>query len=178
MWMSQEETTDPTTSDGLGRLLIRPRMRIVGTQAAVAVILFACIPGGLWLAGTLFSPGASRALLWFGGLCLGGWAVAQVFWFRRNAPRAIVATDEFLGIIAHTGDQHRIVWSSIFSAVHSTEKLGMQWRLETLSSGTVVLRDIGIDSERWGLLRAAIVERVGRNGSVLVDPLSEGIYGD
>jgi hypothetical protein len=53
----------------------------------------------------------------------------------------------------------------------------MQWELYLIASERIILRDVGIDSGRWGLLRAVIIELAARNGaSVTVDPLSEGIY--
>ena len=54
----------------------------------------------------------------------------------------------------------------------------MQWQLDIVPNGTVVLRDVGIDAGRWGVLRAIIIDSVGMHGNVLVDPISEGIYGE
>jgi hypothetical protein len=92
--------------------------------------------------------------------------VAYFIWFRRVAPQAIVASADFLGITSHDGDQQRIPWSSIFSAAHSTKHLGMQWELALMPSGQIILRDIGISPERWGFLRAIIIEfcRKARRG--------------
>jgi hypothetical protein len=103
--------------------------------------------------------------------------VAYVIWFRRVAPRAIVASDDFLGITNHDGDQQKIPWSSIFLAAHSTKHLGMQWELDLMPAGQIILRDIGIAPERWGILRATIIEFAGRHGAgISVDPQSESIY--
>jgi hypothetical protein len=102
---------------------------------------------------------------------------AHLVWFRLKAPRAIVATDDFLGITTHGGEQQRISWSSVVLATHSTKQLGMQWELDLITSERIILRDVGIDSRRWGLLRAAIIELAAGNGaSVTVDPLSKGFY--
>jgi hypothetical protein len=103
--------------------------------------------------------------------------IAYVIWFRRVAPQAVVASDDFLGITSHAGDQQKIPWSSIFSATHSTKYLGMQWELDLMPAGQIILRDIGISPERWGFLRAIIIEFAGRHGAgISVDPLSESIY--
>jgi hypothetical protein len=141
-------------------------------QLAVGFGLLSCIAAPLQVAY------ASRMTVGVAGLALFAWTVAHVIWFRTRAPRAIVATDEFLGITRHGADQQRIPWSSIFSAVHSTGQLGMQWQLDIVPNGTVVLRDVGIDAGRWGVLRAIIIDSVGMHGNVLVDPISEGIYGE
>jgi hypothetical protein len=156
-------------------LIIRPRLRIVLKQLFVLLGLFSCIAAAIQLrAGPLSTLRISVLLA---SLVLT--VIAYAAWFHKFEVRAIVVADGFLGITLHGRKQQRIPWSSVFSAVHSTGHLGMQWKLETLSAGTIILRDIRIDGDRWGALRAVIIDMVGRNGrTVWVDPLSEGIYGD
>ena len=92
------------------------------------------------------------------GIVFVAYLLAHVIWFRRNAPSAIVANSEFLGITSHGDQQRRIPWSSIFFADHSTKRLGMQWELRSISAGTTILRDVGIDAGRWGILWAIVIE--------------------
>jgi len=117
------------------------------------------------------------AVVWSLGIAFLISALAHLSWFWRNAPRAIVATDEFLGFAAQGGDERRIPWSSIFRAAHSTRLLGMQWELDLFPTGPTILPDVGIDAGRWGTLRSVIIELAAKHGAnVAVDPLSEGMY--
>jgi len=106
----------------------------------------------------------------------GGVSIAHAIWFRRSAPRVVVACEDFLGITNRSGQQ-RIPWSSICLAQHSVKYLGMQWELDLIPTGRVILRDIGIAPERWGILRAIIIHCAGASGaSVFVDQISETVY--
>jgi hypothetical protein len=161
-------------SDAVPRhLIFRPRLRVVWIQ------LLALLGLALGLGAILFLEKATQApaiLGVFGSSVLMALG-AYMIWFRRSAPRAIIATDEFLGITHHAGDQQRIAWSSIFSAVHSTKHMGMQWEIDLIPSGRVILRDIGIAPDRWGILRAVIIEFAANHGaSISIDSLSESLY--
>ena len=150
-------------------LMIRPRKRMVVVQLLVGLLLM----GGM----AAIAGGRAPAIACAFGAGWIVWVVAHIIWFRRNAPRAIVVTNDFIGIITRAGDESRVPWSSICSAVHSTKMLGMQWELDLIPSGGLNLRDIGISSGRWGILRATVIELVGSHGaSILTDPLSEGMY--
>ncbi len=126
-------------------LIIRPRMRTIFVQLVAGFMMFCCTAAILqWIHHDM------GGILWTLGIAFFASVVAHIIWFRCNAPRAIVATDEFLGITTHGGDEQRIPWSSIFHAAHSTKSLGMKWDLDSIPAGPVVLRDIGIDAARWG----------------------------
>jgi hypothetical protein len=171
--MDQEQQSLDELDGVPHHLVIRPRMRMVGLQLGVGLALSCMIAGGL-----LFFDHGSWPVISVLGIMFGTSVSAHVIWFRRIAPRAIIATDEFLGVIDRRGNQQRIPWSSIFRAVHSTKQLGMQWEMDLIPAGSTILRDIGIDPGRWGLLRTIIIEFAGRQGaSVSVDPLSERVYG-
>jgi hypothetical protein len=171
--MDQEQQSLEETDGVPHHLVIRPRMRMVGLQLGVGLAISCMIAGGL-----LFFDHGSWPVMSVLGIVFCASVCAHVIWFRRIAPRAIVATDEFLGVIDRRGNQQRIPWSSIFSAAHSTKQLGMQWEMDLIPAGSSILRDIGIDAGRWGVLRTIIIKFAGRHGaSVSVDPLSEGIYG-
>lgn len=141
-------------------------------QLLVLFGILSCLGAILYL-----TNGGTRLLIYGLATVFIAALVAYVIWFRCVAPRAIVASEDFLGITNHHGDQQKIPWSSIFSAVHSTKHLGMQWELDLMPAGQIILRDIGIAPERWGILRAIIVEFSGRHGAgISVDSLSESIY--
>ena len=153
-------------------LLVRPRMRVVAFQVAVLLLLLLCVGCVLRTVDR-----SSRAFLMLFGCACVIVALLQIVWFLARTPRAIVATDEFLGVTFLNGDQRRIVWTSICHAAHSTGLLGMQWRFDLLPQGTFTLRDIGVDGTRWGVLRSVVIHLAGAHGaSVLVDPISESVF--
>lgn len=159
-------------SASLRHLVIRPRRRMLAAQLIVGLCIFEAMI--LWIRMAEHgSPLMTRLIAFAFVVSLG----IHLIRFCRYAPRAIVATDEFLGITSHRGRQQRIQWPSIVLATYSTKLLGMQWELDLTGSERIILRDIGIDSRRWGLLRGVIVELAARNGAgVKVDSLSESIY--
>ena len=152
------------TAEVPAHLILRPRMRTLRVQLFVGLGLLCCLA-----AIGLPTP---LAILFLIGI------LAHEIWFRASAPVAFVATPQFLGIAHPGGRQRRVPWSSIRAAAHSTGLLGMQWKLDLLPAETTVLRDLGIHPDRWGLLRAAVIESAARHGAkILVDPLSEATYG-
>ena len=175
--MNQQPVTVTLPSDEAPPYFIfRPRAKLIGAQLLVLL-------GILHFLGAIASVLANftEIAVWL-AICAGVAMFAVValryaVWYLRSAPRAIVACDRFLGILTHSGEQHRIPWTSIASARHSIGYLGMQWELDLIPAGRIVLHDIGMAPLRWGILRFMIINAGGESGAaVLVDSLSESIY--
>ena len=97
-------------------------------------------------------------------------------WMRHSAPRAIVATDDYVATLSRTGERRYVPWDSVRRATHAATFLGMRWRLET-PVDCLVLRDVGLDSARWGeLWRVLWVAVARRGGRVRVDALSNALF--
>jgi Zn-dependent protease with chaperone function len=134
------------------QLVIRPRARVLRWQWLGGTVVFTFLAVVLWLT-------VLRSVLVFAGvgliaLCL---FVADLLWFRRRAPKAIVADSKHLAITWRDGRQQRIAWPSILLAVHTAQRLANQWELTLKSEGSVFIRDTGIDSDRWAILRNFII---------------------
>jgi hypothetical protein len=132
-------------------LILRPRLRMLGWQALIALGVFAFL--GLWVAlsvhhilGLVLGIGVALAFI-----------IGELIWFRRSAPRAIVATPDGLAITWHDRKKQRFSWSEIVLAEHKTPRFGTLWEFTLKSEGSVVLHDTGIDPGRWATLRAIIL---------------------
>lgn len=97
-------------------------------------------------------------------------------WMRHSAPRAIVATDDYVATLSRTGERCYVRWDAVRRATHAATFLGMRWRLET-PEHYLILRDVGIDPDRWGhLWRLLWVAVARRGGRVRVDALSDALF--
>jgi Zn-dependent protease with chaperone function len=152
-------------------LILRPRLRVLGWQALIALGVFAFL--GLWVALTVHHilglvVGIAAAL---------SFIIGELIWFRRSAPRAIVATPDGLAITWHDGKKQRFSWSDIVLAEHKTPRFGTLWEFTLKSEGTVVLHDTGIDPGRWATLRAIILHFAdARSFGVAEDGTTSQIY--
>ena len=103
-------------------------------------------------------------------------AAGHAEWMSHSAPRAIVATDDYVATLSRTGVRRYIRWDAVRQATHAATFLGMRWRLETPAE-CVILRDIGLDPDRWGdLWRVVWVAVARRGGRVRVDALSNALF--
>lgn len=99
------------------------------------------------------------------------------YWLRRRAPRAVVATRQFVGVLELNGQRCYVPWDSVRAATHTTTVRGMRWRLET-AAGRVEVLDIGVDPECWGALWRYLWPEVARRGRpVRVDAVSNTLFG-
>jgi hypothetical protein len=97
-------------------------------------------------------------------------------WMRYYAPRAIVATDDYVATLSRTGERRYVRWDAVRRATHAATLLGMRWRLET-PDACIILRDIGLDPNRWGeLWRLLWVAVARRGGRVRVDAMSNALF--
>jgi hypothetical protein len=75
-------------------------------------------------------------------------------------------------LLNQAGERTYIPWSDITAANHATTLRGMRWHLHTAGS-SVTLRDIGVHSDRWGLLWRIVWPKVASRGApVHVDAVS------
>ena len=103
-------------------------------------------------------------------------SAAHVEWMRHSAPRAIVATGDYVATLSHTGERRYVQWDAVRRATHAATFLGMRWRLET-PVDCLILRDVGLDPNRWGeLWRVLWVAVARRGGRVRVDALSNALF--
>lgn len=171
--MDHDQASPPIPTDVLPQhFMFRPRSKVIWVQMLVFLGILGCVGAVLYLLG-----GTMRTLIYGLAAMLVGAAVVHAIWYLRIAPRVVVVCESFLGITDHSGNQQRIPWSSIALAKHSVKYLGMQWELDLIPAGRVVLRDVGIAPDRWGILRAIIIHCAGAGGAaVFVDNISESVY--
>ena len=154
-------------------VIIRPRREWAFYQLAV---LFAISLVAIAIAGR--SDGISGAILAASIAALGLTISTMLYlhWMRRRSPRALVAHREFLAVLDARGERRYIPWSAIRAATHATTMSGMRWRL-AIGDQSLILRDIGIDPERWGVLWRCIWQEVAAHDrSVRVDTISNALF--
>jgi hypothetical protein len=153
-------------------LIIRPKVRWARWQAAAGIALAAAFVAGAWLA-----DGSGELLVTSG--VAGSASVAAIAFQRRlrlRGPQAIVATSEYLGLLASNGERRVVRWDAVQRAAHSTGLAGMRWKLRS-STGAVILRDVGVDPEQWKRLWWRVGFEVSRRGGpVVVDRISDALF--
>jgi hypothetical protein len=153
-------------------LIIRPTVRCLFGQMA---LLVAC-GGAAFAFGYFFLEDPAGLYFAFGTVgivALGG----QIWAFRSAVVKALVATPTFLGVLYGGGVRRYIPWDSVRVAGHSTGLFGRRWSLK-FEGGRVTIRDLGVPTERWGLLWRIVERRVAQSGGrVWVDAISNTQYG-
>lgn len=153
-------------------LIIRPKVCWARWQAGAGIALAAAFVAGVWLADG--SGGLPIAIGVAGSACVG--AIAFQRHLRLSGPRAIVATSEYLGLLAANGERHVLRWDAVQQAAHSTGLAGMRWKLRS-PCGAVIVRDVGVDPEQWKRLWWQVGFEVSRRGGpVLVDRISDTLF--
>ena len=157
-----------------GLIILRPRQRTaflqllaLGGLAAGAVVL-AMLLGER---NTVFVVGVIATI------AIGGTSAYYRYWLGWQAPQAIVATREYVAVLNRAGDRAYVPWPAITAANHATTVGGMRWYLHTADNVTT-LCDIGLHSDRWGLLWRVIWPEVARRGApVRVDAVGNALFG-
>jgi hypothetical protein len=158
----------------MSTLIIRPGLRALQIQLLVGLLLAV----SLGCAYAFFGDTPSQHPVVFVAIAVayGAAAAAHYLWLRARAPRAIVATFDYVGVLQHNGAHTRVPWSSITAANHGIDA-GMRWELLLTGGDRLILSDVGIDSARWGLLWVRIVRHAANSGAeVRVDPMSNMLY--
>jgi hypothetical protein len=154
-------------------VIIRPRAEWANYQLAV---LFAIASVAIAIAGLRDGiPGAVLAA----SIAALGQTINTTFyshWMRRRSPRALVAHRDFLAMLDASGERRYVPWTAIRAATHATTLGGMRWRL-AIGDRPLILRDIGIAPERWGVLWRCIWQEVAAcDRPVRVDTISNALF--
>ena len=152
--------------------IIRRRTRSFLTQMVVAAAIASC---AVFLAAV--GGGASQAALAtaFGAAALSIAGLLQGHQMR-TAPRALIATPDYLALLSRNGDRRYVRWAEVSAARHKTSFKGMSWTLVS-DTGKVFIADPGIDADRWGILWHVVTSCVlSHGGGVRVDAISNGLY--
>jgi hypothetical protein len=153
-------------------LIIRPKARWARWQGASGIALAAVL-----VAGVGFSRGSVDLLASI--LVIGTVLVAAMVYqwrLRQNGPQAIVATSEYLGLLAANGERRVLHWDAVGRAAHSTGFSGMRWKLRS-RSGAIIVPDVGVDPDQWKRLWWRVGFEVSRRGApVVVDRVSNTLF--
>ena len=155
-------------------IIIRPRWQAARSQL---LSLLSLVGASLALAASTSDRTMIIAVAVVGGVTVSGLAWFYRTWIRQRAPRAVVATPEYLAILWAGARRTYVPWASVAAANHATGLGGMRWYLDAVSE-PVRLRDIGVPAARWRALWWAVGHGVAQSGApVHVDPISNSLFG-